>query len=160
MVRVGLGTDSHAFEEDGAKPLVLGGIKLSERDGLKARSDGDVVLHALFNAISQACGGESIGYYADEMCDSGITDSREYLKVALEMVQGIGYRINNIGIMIEAKWPRIALEDSRRMKRSIARLTGISDAEVGITYTSGEELTAFGRGEGMYVQAVVSIVKA
>jgi 2C-methyl-D-erythritol 2,4-cyclodiphosphate synthase len=46
------------------------------------------------------------------------------------------------------------------MKRSIARLTGISDAEVGITYTSGEELTAFGRGEGMYVQAVVSIVKA
>jgi 2-C-methyl-D-erythritol 2,4-cyclodiphosphate synthase len=160
LVRVGLGTDSHAFEEDGTKPLVLGGVKLSECDGLKARSDGDVVLHALFNAISQACGGESIGYYADEMCDRGIMDSREYLKRALEMVRGMGYRINNIGIMVEAKRPCVAVEDSRRMKRSIARLAEISDAEVGITYTSGEELTSFGRGEGVYVQAVVSIVKA
>jgi 2-C-methyl-D-erythritol 2,4-cyclodiphosphate synthase len=159
LVRIGFGTDSHPFEEGGEKPLVLGGVRLSEKNGLSARSDGDVILHALFNAISQACGGESLGHYADEMCNLGITDSREYLRVALEMVRNLGYRINNIGIMVEAKRPRVPLDDSTRMKRSIANIAGVGETDVGITYTSGEGLTAFGRGEGMYVQAVVSLVK-
>lgn len=159
MVRIGFGTDSHPFEEDGEKPLVLGGVRLSDKDGLRAHSDGDVILHALFNAISQACGGESLGHYADQMCARGITDSREYLKVALEMARNLGYRINNIGIMVEAQRPRVPLDDSTRMKRSIAKIAGVGETDVGITYTSGEGLTAFGRGEGMYVQAVVSLVK-
>jgi 2-C-methyl-D-erythritol 2,4-cyclodiphosphate synthase len=133
---------------------------LSTENGLQARSDGDVILHALFNAISQACGGDSIGCYADEMCADGVTDSREYLKVALDMARRLGYRVSNIGIMVEAKSPVVPLDDSRKMKREIARLAGIGDADVGITYTSGEGLTAFGRGEGVYAQAIVSLVKA
>ncbi len=161
MVRIGYGTDSHTFDESGEKPLVLGGVRLSDRDGLKANSDGDVILHALFNAISQACGGESLGYYADDLYQKkGITDSREYMKVVLQMVRESGYRINNVGIMVEAKRPYISITDSRKMKQSIARLTEISEKDVGITYTSGEGLTSFGRGEGVLAQAVVSLVKA
>jgi 2-C-methyl-D-erythritol 2,4-cyclodiphosphate synthase len=160
LVRIGYGTDSHTFDESGEKPLVLGGVKLSDRDGLKADSDGDVILHALFNAISQACGGESIGFYADELYKKGITDSREYLKVALNMIRENGHRINNIGIMVEAKRPYISATDNRKMKLSIACLTGISEKDIGITYTSGEELTSFGRGEGVLAQVVVSLVKA
>ncbi len=158
MVRVGFGSDSHRFEKIGAKPLVLGGVQLSPEGGLEANSDGDVILHALFNALSQACGGESIGCYVDPLCAKGITDSKKYLPIALDMVKALGYRIGNIGIMVEAKRPFIPAETNKKIVRSIARLTSLDERSIGITYTSGEGLTAFGRGEGILAQAVVSLV--
>jgi 2-C-methyl-D-erythritol 2,4-cyclodiphosphate synthase len=157
VVRVGFGTDSHSFEQTGKKPLVLGGVTLDDRGGLAANSDGDVILHALFNALSQACGGHSLGHYADPLCGRGIRDSREYLKVALEMVESAGCRVCNVGIMVEAKRPYVTLEQSERMKRSIAGLLGITERDVGITFTSGEGLTSFGKGEGVLAQAIVSL---
>ena len=56
MVRVGFGTDSHRFDENKDVPLILGAVQISDSDGLSANSDGDVILHAIFNALSQACG--------------------------------------------------------------------------------------------------------
>jgi len=159
VVRVGFGTDSHSFDPRGEKPLVLGGVTLRETGGLQANSDGDAILHALFNALSQACGGDSLGVYADPLCEKGVRDSREYLKIALDMVGSIGYRVRNAGIMVEAKRPRVTLEESGRMKRAIAGLLGVAEGDVGITFTSGEGLTAFGRGEGVFVQAIVSLVR-
>ncbi|MFW6138652.1 MAG: 2-C-methyl-D-erythritol 2,4-cyclodiphosphate synthase [Spirochaetota bacterium] len=158
MVRVGFGSDSHRFEQDAEKPLVLGGVKISSSGGMKANSDGDVVLHALFNALSQAAGGESIGCYADPLCKKGTTDSREYLKVALNMVKHRGCRVGNIGIMVEAKKPYVSAEDIDRMKSCISALAGIEKTDVGITFTSGEGLTPFGRGEGILAQAVVTLI--
>jgi len=159
LVRVGFGSDSHRFEKNHSKPLMLGGIKISDTGGLEANSDGDVILHALFNALSQACGGHSIGFYADPLFKKGIKDSKEYLKIALDMVREAGYRVCNIGIMVEAKHPRISIEKEEEMKKTIARMVGISKQEVGIIFTSGEGLTSFGRGEGILAQAVVSLVK-
>jgi 2-C-methyl-D-erythritol 2,4-cyclodiphosphate synthase len=160
LVRVGFGTDSHRIEEADQKPLILGTVKLNETISLMAKSDGDVILHALFNALSQACGGESLGYYADPLFAKGITDSREYIKIALRMVSDIGYRVNNIGIMVEAKRPYVSIRDIKKMMIGIAELTGIAEGDVGITFTSGEELTSFGRGEGILVQAVVTLVNS
>jgi 2-C-methyl-D-erythritol 2,4-cyclodiphosphate synthase len=159
LVRVGFGTDSHRFEKIDKKPLILGTVKLSDTSSLKAKSDGDVILHALFNALSQACGGESLGYYADPLYAKGKTDSREYIKIALRMVTDIGYRVNNIGIMVEAKRPYVSMKDIKKMKIGIAKLIGVMEREIGITFTSGEELTSFGRGEGILAQAVVTLVK-
>jgi len=159
VVRVGFGSDSHKFDRTRSKPLILGGVKLDETHGLEANSDGDVILHALFNALSQACGGESLGYYADPLFKKGITDSIEYLKIAMNMVSDLGYRIQNVGIMVEALKPRLAHSNIMKIKKSIARLTGVSEKDVGIIFTSGEGLTAFGRGEGILAQAIVSLVK-
>jgi 2-C-methyl-D-erythritol 2,4-cyclodiphosphate synthase len=159
LVRVGFGTDSHGFEDSISKPLILGGVKLSENGGLRANSDGDVILHALFNAISQACGGRSLGFYADPLLEKGVTDSARYLVAALDLVKERNCRIHNIGIMVEARRPRIPLADIDRMRRTIAGLVGIHERDVGITFTSGEGLTSFGRGEGMLAQAVVSLVE-
>ena len=159
MVRIGFGTDSHRFDRSAAKPLVLGGVLIDDRRGFDANSDGDVVLHALFNALSQACGGHSLGHYADPLFKKGITDSTEYLKIALDMVKERGCRVHNIGIMIEAAEPRIPIETVEKMKRRIARLTGVEAGDVGLTFTSGEGLSSFGRGEGILVQAVVSLVE-
>ncbi|MBN2324176.1 MAG: 2-C-methyl-D-erythritol 2,4-cyclodiphosphate synthase [Spirochaetes bacterium] len=159
MVRVGFGTDSHRFEEKEEKPLVLGAVKISDTGGLAANSDGDVILHAVFNAVSQACGGESLGYYADPLCRKGITDSVEYLKIALDMVERTGFRIGNIGVMVEAKRPRFSQADIGRMKTAIAGLLSISVGDVGITFTSGEGLTSFGRGEGILAQSIVTLIR-
>lgn len=159
MIRVGLGQDSHPFEPDGsAKPLILGGVLFPGHPGLRANSDGDVVLHALFNALSQAIGGRSLGVYADPLCARGVTDSKAYLQVALDMVSRAGYTIGNVGVSIEAYRPRIE-PMAEQMKESIAGLLGISADQVGITATSGEGLTAFGRGEGVQAFVIVSLIK-
>ena len=158
MIRVGLGHDSHAFEQEGSrKPLILGGVVFPGHPGLLANSDGDVVLHALFNALSQAVGKRSLGVYADPICASGITDSSAYLAVALDMVRQAGYTISNVGVSIEARRPRIE-PMAAQMKATIARLLGLAEDQVGVTATSGEGLTAFGRGEGIQVFVIVSLV--
>ncbi len=160
MFRVGLGQDSHRFvEKDGSKPLVLGGIVIPKERGLKGNSDGDVVLHAIFNSLSQAVGERSLGVYSDPLClEQGITDSKEYVKVVLKIIRKKGYKINNIGVMIEAKKPRIE-EHSKVMKRSISRILGIDEDQIGITATTGDGLTDFGRGEGIQVLVISSLIK-
>jgi 2-C-methyl-D-erythritol 2,4-cyclodiphosphate synthase len=160
VIRIGLGQDSHVFEPEGtAKPLVLGGVVFPGQPGLKANSDGDVVLHAVFNALSSAVGKRSLGVYADPICQSGVTDSRAYLVVALDMVRQAGYTVNNVALSIEARRPRIE-PMALAMQASIARLLGVGNDQVGITATTGEGLTAFGRGEGIQVFAIASLVKA
>jgi len=158
MIRVGIGQDSHRFIRKGKKRLVLGGVIIPNENGLEGNSDGDVVLHAIFNALSQAVGKKSIGVYSDNICREGIKDSREYLKLALKMVKDSGYRINNIGVMIEAKKPRIEpyVDD---MKKSIADILMITQDMIGITATSGEGLTAFGKGIGIQVFAITTVVR-
>lgn len=152
---VGLGQDSHRFADED-KPLKLGGIEIPNESGLEANSDGDVVLHSLFNALSQSIGERSIGYYCDAMPKKGITDSKEYLKIVLDSIREKGYKINNIGIMIEAKSPLIEPYVDE-MRKSIANMCGIEPIQVGITATSGEELTEFGKGKGIQVFSIVSL---
>jgi len=155
--RFGIGQDSHRFTKK-EKPLILGGILIPNEKGLEANSDGDVILHSLFNALSQAIGKKSLSYYADPMCKKGIKDSKEYLKVILKKVKDEGYEINNIGIMIEAKKPRLEHYEIK-IKENIAKLCSIDKNQVGVTTTSGEELTAFGKGLGIQVFSVVTVAK-
>ncbi|TRZ51230.1 2-C-methyl-D-erythritol 2,4-cyclodiphosphate synthase, partial [bacterium] len=84
MYRVGIGQDSHPF--DNGKPLVLGGLAIFKNNGLKANSDGDVILHSICNALSSAIGGDSLGTWADEMRSRGITDSKEYLEEIMKKI--------------------------------------------------------------------------
>jgi 2-C-methyl-D-erythritol 2,4-cyclodiphosphate synthase len=157
MLRVGFGQDSHRFSSDPTRRLVLGGVEVPRSPGLDGNSDADVVLHALCRALEQAIGEDAFSRYADEMSTRGILDSREYVKVARARVEQAGYRINNVGLTIEARRPSI--EPLRlAMKASIAGLLNIAPGMVGINATTGEDLTAFGRGEGVQAFAIVSLV--
>jgi 2-C-methyl-D-erythritol 4-phosphate cytidylyltransferase len=84
-MRIGIGQDSHRFSEKGK--LILGGVEIQDAPKLYGNSDGDAVFHALTNAISSALGGGSLSTFSDEMCQSGITDSSEYLKKILIELQ-------------------------------------------------------------------------
>jgi 2-C-methyl-D-erythritol 2,4-cyclodiphosphate synthase len=155
--RVGFGMDSHRFVAHGEmKKLVLGGILMPEEPGFEANSDGDVVFHALFNAIAQALGEGSISYYADPLCRKGVTDSGEYLAVIRDIMARRGFSVGNIGIMLEGKRPRIAGHELP-MKNRIAAIFDITPDRIGITATTGEGLTDFGRGLGMQCQCVVTL---
>ncbi len=156
--RVGLGQDSHRFDEK-QKPLILGGILIPDEQGLKANSDGDVILHALFNALSQAIGGRSISCYADKMClEKGITDSKEYLKVILKKLNEDNWQINNVGVMVEAKKPKLEPYHDK-IKESLSNLLKIEKDKIGLTFTSGEGLSEFGKGLGMQCFVACTVVK-
>lgn len=154
MVKVAIGQDSHAFEEDNSsKKLVLGGVEI-DFTGLKGNSDADVVLHALTNAVSGITCVNILGKRADEMClQQGITDSRFYLMEALKYLDGV--HILHISISIEALRPKLSPHIDR-MRQSIAGLLGISDINVGITATTGEGLTEFGKGNGIFCTVILT----
>ena len=176
---VGIGEDSHkfkAFPQSGTKShavagrqiskkseipnskfnknLILGGIKIKNFPALEANSDGDVILHALCNAISSAIGGGSLGTYATKMCARGIKDSKKYLAEVLKKAAAKNLCINQCAVSIEAAKPKID-PLVPKIKKSLSSLLKISPDKIGITATSGERLTPFGRGEGIRCQAVV-----
>ncbi len=155
MGRVGIGQDSHKFSGE-KKPLILGGVKLSESGGLDGNSDADVILHSLSNALSSAIGGDSFSTWSDAMCDSGIRDSKKYVRYIFKKVKKEKYKVENVSIAVEAKKPYIELKTAQMMKGKIAKLLEINRGRVGITFTSGEGLSAFGKGMG--VQAITIVL--
>jgi len=156
--RVGFGQDSHRFSEDKNKKLVLGGIGIADEKGMVANSDGDVIIHAICAAIEQALGRENFSVYADQMCEKGIIDSIEYLKIAKSHLDESSYFINNLGISVEGKRPKI-LPIENEIKIRLSEILGIEKSRIGINATTGEELTAFGKGEGIQVFSIVSLIK-
>ncbi len=158
MFRVGIGQDSHPFGEDENKRCVLGGVQVEDVIGFKGNSDGDVIIHALCAAIEQSLGRKNFSTYSDDMCKDGITDSREYLKVAVSHMKEAGFEINNVGISVECKTPKILpIED--KIKQNLAPILETDIGSIGINATTGEGMTAFGRGEGVQVFVIVSLIK-
>lgn len=157
MFKSGIGQDSHRFEEEGSKkPLVVGGVHVPGCPGLLGNSDADVVLHALTNAISGITGHNILGKTSDDMCRQGTIDSRAYLAKAMESLGA--YRICHVSVAVEGKRPRFE-PFIRDIKMSLAGLFSLQPSDIGMTATTGEGLTAFGRGEGLQAFAVVSAIK-
>ena len=124
--------------------------------GLKGNSDADVVLHSITNAVSSITGNNILGSVADQLCQQGETDSSNFLKLALDDLGD--WRISHIAIAIECLKPKISPQiDS--MKKNIAKLCLINKTNVGITATTGEGLTAFGKGEGIQAITIVTVNK-
>jgi 2-C-methyl-D-erythritol 2,4-cyclodiphosphate synthase len=156
-VKTGIGQDSHRFENaSSTKPLWLGAVLFTDCPGLNGNSDADVILHALTNAISSITGHIILGAASDILClEQGITDSRVYLQEALKYLGT--WRISHVALSIEAKRPHFS-ERIPEIKQSLAQLLTLDSSDIGITATSGEGLTAFGRGEGIQVFACVTAI--
>ncbi len=155
IVRTGIGQDSHRFlATDSIKPCIIGGLIFDHVPGLIANSDGDVIFHAICNAISSLTGELILGALADELClKEGIVDSEIYLKKALETLGK--QQITHVALTLEARKPRLK-ERLLDMRHNIARVMQLEVVQVGITATSGEGLTDFGRGEGIQCFAIVT----
>ncbi len=153
--RVGIGQDSHRFMSEGSsKPCIMAGLIFDEVPGFNANSDGDVVYHAICNAISSLTGVMILGAIADDLCEKdGITDSSAYLAEALKTLGN--QKIVHVALTLECKKPRIKARVDE-MRQSIATCMGLELSQVGLTATSGEGLTDFGCGDGIQCFAIVT----
>jgi 2-C-methyl-D-erythritol 2,4-cyclodiphosphate synthase len=148
--RVGIGVDAHAFE-DGV-PLVLGGVRLEHASGLSGHSDGDVIAHALTDAILGAAGLGDIGALfpsGDERFRGAV--SIELLREAHRQVLDAGWTVVNADCILIGEEPRIAPRREEMRKRLSDALDG---AEVNVRATTTDQLGFTGRGEGLAAQAV------
>lgn len=153
-MRVGIGQDSHKFDfNNKEKKLILGGICFENYPPLLGNSDADVVLHAITNAISGITTVNILGKITDEMCKSGIIDSEEYVKEALKYLK---YKIVHLSISIECKEPKISPK-IEEMRQNISRILNVNENQVGITATTGEGLTEFGKGNGISVFCILTV---
>lgn len=158
IYRSGLGHDSHRFlPEDSAKPCILGGLIFEDVPGLDADSDGDVIFHAICNAITSLSGVPILGGIARDLCKKdGITDSQVYLEKALNTLGK--QKIVHLAMSIEGSKPFFQ-NKINSLRNNIASILNILPDQVGITATSGDGLTDFGCGRGLQVFCLLSTVE-
>lgn len=150
--RVGTGVDAHAFE-DGV-PLVLGGVRIEHPRGLAGHSDGDVLAHALTDALLGAAGMEDIGalFPSDDPTLAG-ADSIELLREAWRRVREAGWELANADVVLIGQEPRLAPHRDA-MRACLAGALGVDAERVAVRATTTDFLGFTGRGEGLAAQAV------
>lgn len=157
MMRIGQGYDVHAF--GGNKPLILGGVTIPHHQGLVAHSDGDVVLHAVCDALLGAIGLGDIGrHFPDTSAKWKDADSRDLLRHCLTLVHEQGYQLGNLDCTIMAQAPKMAPHIAAMVQVMSADLQAEA-SQVNVKATTTEKLGFVGREEGIAVTAVVLLVQ-
>ncbi len=153
--RVGHGFDVHGFEDGNA--LILGGVKVPHHKKFRAHSDGDVLIHALIDALLGAAGLGDIGQHFPDTDEQykGV-DSRELLQKVNNILLEQSYQISNFDITVIAQKPRLA-EFLSAMKANLADDLDIEQGAINIKATTTEGLGYTGREEGIAVHAVTLI---
>ncbi|MDZ7749552.1 MAG: 2-C-methyl-D-erythritol 2,4-cyclodiphosphate synthase [Halofilum sp. (in: g-proteobacteria)] len=157
-MRVGHGYDVHAFAA--GTQVTVGGVRIDADVGVRAHSDGDVVLHALCDALLGAAALGDIGQlFPDSDPAWAGADSRELLAEVVARVRRAGWQACNADVTVIAQRPRIAPHVAA-MRARIAPLLGVDAGAVGVKATTHEGLGALGRGEGIAAHAVVLVTPA
>jgi len=152
-MRIGSGIDVHAFGPGDF--IMLGGVRIPHSHGVVAHSDGDVVLHALCDALLGAAGLGDIGqHFSDTDPQWKGADSRRFIESVLAQLHARALAVANVDLTVLAQAPKIApYRDA--MRRQIAQLLQIDEQHVNIKATTTEGLGFLGRTEGIAAQAVV-----
>ena len=152
-MRIGFGYDSHVFEA--GKPLVLGGVPIPGCDGLKAHSDGDVVIHALIDALFGAAALGDIGSHFPDTSERWRgADSAALLAAAVAEVSAAGYSVCNADITVICERPRLR-PHVEAMRERLAELMGVETSCVSVKGKTNEKMDAVGEGRGIIAQAAV-----
>ena len=155
-MRIGHGFDVHAFEEGDF--ITLGGVQIPHNQGLKAHSDGDVVLHALADALLGAAALGDIGqHFPDTDAEWAGADSRLLLRHVITLIADKGYRVGNADTTIVAQAPKMASHIDA-MRDYIAADLQVRRDDVNVKATTTEKLGYVGRKEGIAVHAVVLLL--
>jgi 2-C-methyl-D-erythritol 2,4-cyclodiphosphate synthase len=156
-MRIGQGFDVHAFGP--GDHVTLGGVKIPHAHGVQAHSDGDVLLHAVCDALLGAAALGDIGmHFPDTDPQWRGADSRTFVRHALKLLQERGYRVVNVDTTVLADAPRLG-KHRAQMCANIAADLQIDVACVNVKATTSEGLGYIGRREGLACQAIVLIEK-
>ena len=154
-LRIGQGYDVHAFEA--GDHVTLGGVKITHTQGIKAHSDGDVVLHALCDALLGAVGLGDIGmHFPDSDPKWHGADSRQFVRHVSSLLEQKGYAVVNVDVTVLAEAPRLG-KHRDAMRANISADLGIEADRVNIKATTSETLGFIGRREGIACQAIALI---
>lgn len=154
---VGIGNDLHRLEQ--GRPLIIGGIKIESEIGCVAHSDGDVLLHALTDALLGAIGGGDIGeLFPDTDMKNKDADSRIFVEKALDMVRMKNMRIVNIDAIIMLQVPKLS-PYKKLIKENVATICGITSDLVNIKAKTGEKLGHIGNSLGIESLCIVQLEK-
>lgn len=156
MIRIGHGFDVHRFGD--GDHLMIGGIAVPFHHGFVAHSDGDVLLHAVCDALLGACAEGDIGrHFPDTDPEWKGADSRQLLAKVVDIIGRAGWRVGNLDATIMAQAPKLAPHIAA-MAECIAGLLGVDRNAVNVKATTTERLGFTGRGEGIAAEAVVLLV--
>ena len=158
QIRIGQGLDVHAFED--GEFVTLAGVKIPHTHGLKAHSDGDVVLHALCDALLGALALGDIGqHFPDTDPNFKGADSKVLLKQVYQLILDRGYVLSNADITVACERPKLA-KHNLEMRQSIADVLNVDTTQISVKATTTEKLGFTGRQEGILSMATVLVVHA
>lgn len=158
IVRVGQGWDLHRLDPGG--PLRLGGVDVPHDRGSRGHSDGDVVLHAMTDAVLGAVGAGDIGeHFSDQDPRWRNADSALFLREALRLAQAEGCEVGSVDVTVLLEVPKLA-PHRQRMRERVADILGISVTSVSIKAKTNEGTGAIGCGDAVAALAIVCLVHA
>jgi 2-C-methyl-D-erythritol 2,4-cyclodiphosphate synthase len=157
-MKIGQGFDVHAFGP--GEHVMLGGVRIAHTAGVVAHSDGDVVLHAVCDALLGAAGLGDIGqHFSDKDARWKGADSSRFVTTVMDMLSARKLRVGNCDVTVIAEAPKVG-PVREQMRRRLAELLGVTAENVNIKATTSEKLGFLGRAEGIAAQAVVLLLDA
>ena len=156
MISVGHGYDSHRFKDGDF--ILLGGVKISSKRAIVAHSDGDILVHAICDALLGASGKGDIGKYFDSSDKYKDMDSTFFLKHINEIISQDGFSILNIDATIVTEKPRIS-KYSKKIKDSLCAILDLKENQINIKSKTNDKLGYVGRDEGMEAHVVLLLEK-
>ena len=159
LPRIGHGYDLHRLEQ-GGRPLIVGGEVLAHDHGLVSHSDGDVLFHAVTDALLGAVAAPDIGrLFPDRDPTNEGRDSADFVAAAMEQVRDAGYRVGNLDTTIVLQRPKLG--DARdRIRATLAALLGVSVQDVNVKAKTKEQVDAVGEGRAIEAHAAVILFPA
>jgi 2-C-methyl-D-erythritol 2,4-cyclodiphosphate synthase len=155
MVRTGLGIDTHAFAP--GRPLILGGVRIPNEEGLAGHSDADVLTHAVIDALLGAAGLGDIGqHFPDTDPRFKDADSVELLRTVVAELGERGFAIGHVDVTVVLERPKLSPHRDA-IRATLAGALGLAPDSVNVKATTGERMGFVGRGEGAAAMAVATV---
>lgn len=153
-MRIGFGYDSHVFT-DAAKPLVLGGVCIPDAPGLKAHSDGDVLIHAVIDALFGAAALGDIGSHFPDTDDRWKgADSAQLLASAMAEVRAAGHELGNLDVTVICERPKLR-PHVESIRNRLSQILGVPVSRLSVKGKTNEKMDDVGAGKGIVVHAAV-----
>jgi 2-C-methyl-D-erythritol 2,4-cyclodiphosphate synthase len=156
MIKIGHGYDSHRYEN--GEYIIIGGVKISSKRAIVAHSDGDILIHALCDALLGAAGKGDMGSYYDSSEKYKNIDSTIFLQETMQIVYSDGYSIINIDATVVTEEPAIS-KHAIKIKKSLSKILKINEEQINIKSKSNDKLGYVGRKEGIEVHVILLIEK-
>jgi len=157
MIKIGHGYDSHRYED--GEYIILGGVKIPSKRAIVAHSDGDILIHALCDALLGASGNGDMGNYYNASEKYKDIESKIFLKEIIKIVYADGYSIVNVDATVITEEPAVT-KHAVKIKESLSKILKINKDKINIKSKSNDKLGYVGRQEGIETHVVLLIEKA